>query len=241
MYYKKPYYSRGFKRAGAYKRRYNYKNKYTSGYGTKPYFMSKQLKKQRWNQTSVRCMYFKTAYEVKLEALGTGFYPFTTQDLKLNAQFAQMLPLYDQYKCVAIMVKWYPSNVGIESHDSFLNTDLTLLRGNHCVWSDQRIEGSGGQQEQGPTAINQIINTASAKLINARQPYSRTLYRPTGKSPWGSTQEIGTTPDPWRGAIYHYYQDATSYEQADLPVVNLFFVTVTWKCLFRGRQQNDIP
>lgn len=203
------------------------------GLATVPRMMTKSLAFKRLNQISTKVFYFKSNSQINLSATGDFFTPFDRTLLYTIPRFNTMLQLYDQYKVLGFTVKFFPSNVGIEAHDTILGAqDYTLNRGNHVVYSDQRVEA--GQQV--PTAINQIINNASCKMINPRRPYSRSIWRPRGKPRWGSTTDIATSPDDWRSAIYHFYQDATIPPVGT--TVPLYFWTIQFKVVFRGVKQD---
>lgn len=211
-----------------------------NGLATRPRMMSRSLAHKRMNQISTRTMWFK--YNSTIDALESEFTEWRSGGGQLLgiSQFQTMCQLYDQYKVLGFTVRLFPANVGIESHDQFIGQDFTLLRGNHIVWTDQKRDATLAD----PTAINQIINTASARMINPRRPYRMSLWRPRGVPGWGSC--VGLPPpfppvptavlDPWDGSIAHFYQDATNSQPGDPQP--LYFYTIQYKVVFRGRRQD---
>lgn len=234
-----PYYRRTYRPRRRYRRRAPGR---VPGLATRPRMMPRTLALKRHNQVSTRVMWFK--YNAILNARGSEFNVWRANGPELLdiSQFRSMLDIYDQYKVLGFKIKLFPSNVGIEPHDSLLGTDYTLFRGNHIVWSDQRLDPTLPD----PISISQVINTASAKMINPRRPYTRSLYRPRGQPEWGATTDLPppyppvptAKVDPWSGCICHFYQDASGPPPASTPDTPLFFYTIQYKVLFRGRRQD---
>lgn len=220
-----------------YKRNYRRRKTRRGGaLATRPRMMTRTKAFKRLNQVSTHVMYFKTN-----GVINTPIIPAVTRYLEFRGvqalgnipQFQGQSQYYDQYKLLGFKVRWFPANVGIESHDATLGTDFTLKRGNQVIWSDQRFDPAQPQ----PTAISDIINTASARLINPRRPYSRALWRPKGKYIWGSMKDYATTgADPWTGVIQQFIQDSTNSTVAN--PATLFFYTIMYKVVFRGRIQD---
>lgn len=218
-----------------------YRPRRPRGLAVVPRMMPRALARQRKNQVGTRVMWFK--YNNTIDAVESEFTLWRANgpELLANAQFQSMCSIYDQYKVIGFKLRLFPANVGIESHDQFLGQDFTLLRGNHIVWTDQRLDPTVAD----PTSISQIINTASARMINPRRPYTVSLYRPRGQPLWGACEGLPppfppaptATPDPWSGCIAHFYQDATN-SQPGAPQA-LYFYTIQYKVVFRGRRQDQ--
>lgn len=202
---------------------------------TRPRMMTRNTALKRMNQVSTDLKYFKTNGVLQSDLQGKVKFTWRTQDLVDNPPngFVYMKELFDQYKCLAIQMKIFPANVGIEP-DSAIFTDSAFYRGNTVIWSDQREEPN----VQSPDNISDIISDASARIINSRRPYRRALYRPKGEPRWGSTQDQQTEPDTWDGAIQQLTTEAIPYIPVTpvTPAPTLWFWTLSYKVLFRGRR-----
>lgn len=133
--------------------------------------------------------------------------------------------LYDQYKVLAISVKWFPVNVGTEPGQVL--SQAIFNRGDQVIWSDQRFDESATV----PVLLGEVLNHGSARMIQPRRFQARTMYRSKGHPEWGSCENPLTNPDPWNGAIQMLVNNAT-------PDRALWYYTLTYKVLVRGRRQN---
>lgn len=203
----------------------------TRGLATRPRMMSRNLAFKRHNQISTKTFWFKRNGTISLDPAGNNFSSWRTQEINVPVTTPVGWPavktLFDQYKVLAIKVKLFPSNVGIES-DSALFGSNGLLRGDTAVWSDQRF------QPNVPQSISEIINDASCKMINSRRPYARTLFRPRGNPDWGDTQSA--TQDSWNGSIQMLINNGSQTPLPGTPP-QIFYFTVQYKILVRGRRQ----
>lgn len=203
-----------------------------AGIATRPRMMPRSLAVKRFNQVSTKVFWFKKNGLIQPDLAGKIYSFWTTHqfDASPPTGWAQLRQLYDQYKVLAIKVRWFPANVGIEP-DSALFASNALLRGNTAVWSDQRYDPLAAA----PTTISDIINNASTRIINSRLPYSRVLYRATGNPEWAQTQGPNTV-DSWNGSIEMLTTDATP-APAGGTAPTLWFYTVQYKIVVRGRTQ----
>ncbi len=204
------------------------RRRYGRALATVPRMMPRGLAFKRMNQVSTKVFWFKYNGQLATDIQTDDAYlAFLTQDLISPAvgvpQYPSVFQLYDQYKVLAMKVKLFPANIGTEP-SSWVQGAWN--RGDHIMWSDQRFEANA----QIPILINQVINNASAKMIDPRRMYSRTLYRPKGHSEWGSCQEFTSNPDSWRGAIQFLANNSSSGRV-------LYFYTVQFKVVVRGRRQ----
>lgn len=211
------------------------RNKY--GLATIPRMMSRSYKFKRMNQVDTRVAWFKINGEISLNDQPNQYYEFRTAFLyAANPNgWAEFTRLYDQFKILGFTYKLFPANVGTEATagSNTLGTPIYTNRGNHVIWTDQRFDPNVQQ----PVQINEIINTASARLFNPRRPYTRSIWRPKGKYAWGSTRDFTTTaPDPWSGSINHLINDGT-VQPANTDKI-IYFYSLTYKVVFRGRQDD---
>lgn len=202
-----------------------------AGYATRPRMMPRSLAMKRMNQVSTRVFWFKQNGVISPNTTGTNYSFWTARGFNAASPtgWAALRTLYDQYKVLAIKVRFFPANVGIEP-DSALFANNALLRGDTISWTDQRFDTTAVT----PTAISDVINNASARIINSRRPFSRVIYRGTGYPEWAQT--VGpTTPESWNGAIEFLVNGATPASAASIPI--LWYYTVQYKVIVRGRHQ----
>ena len=248
MPYRKTYASRSRRRAPYRKRRNTY------GLATIPKMMTYNRFKRRWNQVDSRVFWMKLNGTINLNDQAYQYYAFPVQRLTGEVPPAggppppaitnppngwlQLCEMYDQYKVLGVKYSLFPCNVGIEATggSGTTNQSIYLNRGNHCIWIDQRADSS----VQPPTSISEIISTSSARLINARQPYKTSIWRPKGRPTWGSCKDynqIGDAKrlDPWNGIINHFIEGGTRPNQVLTGTLPIFYYTLEYKVIFRGR------
>lgn len=201
---------------------------------TRPQMMSQSLAFKRKNQVSSRVMWFKQNGTIAADASGNRTLEFRWDLLQSIPQFLLFVDIYDQYKLLGYKLTLHPANIGTDpTAGQAGGPTLYFNRGNHIVWSDQRFDPASIV----PTLIAQIINTASAKMINPRKTFSRSLWRPRGKPRWGSMKNIGTAGDDWHSTINLIINNSSVVTPpATVPV--LYFYTIQWKVAFRGRIQD---
>lgn len=211
------------------------KKRRTAGLATRPKFVPRKLATKRWHGVDTKIFYFKRNATALADGDGVYYNSFRARELTDNPadypQFTLLKSIYDQYKVLAIQVKFYPANVGIEPHDTLLLTDYTLLRGQTVVWNDQRTDNTVV-----PTQISQVINNASMHMCNSRRPFKRTIYRAKGFPEWGAIQPPATD-DSWGGSIQVLTTGATAASITP-PVTAplLWYFTVSYKVIFRSRR-----
>lgn len=220
-----------YRRTAYRRRRPAYRRRNVAGLATRPSMMSRSLMMRRRNQVSTKVFWFKRNGLISPNLSGTNYSFWRTREindqLTTPAGWDAVKTLYDQYKVLALKVRLFPANVGIES-DSAIFASNALLRGDTVVWTDQRY------QPNAPATISEVINNASTKMINSRRPYARTLFRPKGNPEWGDTQS--PLSDSWNGAI-----ELLINNSSPAPVVGdpptLWYWTIQYKVLVRGRRQ----
>lgn len=209
------------------------------GLATRPRMMSKALTVKRMNQVSTRVFWFKKNGVISPDAQGR-IYSFWTARGFNNPPgtpppdppvgWPALRSLYDQYKVLAIKVRFFPANVGIEPDSALFGPSNALFRGDSIAWTDQRFD-TGSQT---PTLISQVINNASARMVASRRPFSRVIYRGSGYPEWAQTVGPNTT-DSWNGSVEFLINGATPSTATFIPV--LWYYTVQYKVMVRGRHQ----
>lgn len=134
--------------------------------------------------------------------------------------------LYDQYKILGFTVRLFPANVGTEPGTGVVGPPV-FNRGDQCWWTDQRFDSTALQ----PLFISEVINNASTRMMNPRRFQRRSIWRATGNPEWGSCIDYTTDPDDWDGSIEFLGNNAT-------PDYPLYYYTIQWKVIVRGRRQN---
>lgn len=217
-----------------------YRRNYGYGLATRPRFMNRTQKYKRWNNNSTQLFYLKDNGRSTTDLNGDIQQIWSVQDLFTSTpaslpQWQLINPLYSEFKVLAMTVRFFPANVGIEPHDQLLGQDQLLLRGNQIVWSEQRP----GSTQPFPSSIDEVICQGSARMIAPRRPYRRTIYRPKGFTQWARL-ETPTLRDSWQGTINLLVNEATpapgppsTYQ----PV--LWYWTRSWKILMRGRRMDS--
>ena len=227
-----------FRRRFRPRRRNNY---YKGGLATRPRMMGRGRFFRRWNQVDARVFWFKSNGTFNLNNNEYQYIPYKVQDISSNYNpqgFQECLQLYDQYKVLGMVYRLFPANLQSDPTAGGLqqppvgNAPIVMLRGNHCVWIDQRLDPN----VQVPTSVGDIISTASARLIDPRRPYKVSIWRPKGRPTWGSTKDIGSRPDQWTGVINHFCEGGTRI--VGIPPNNeypVYYWTLQWEVVFRGR------
>lgn len=230
-----------------YKRKYaRRKRPRRKPYGTKASFVPRGLAIKRYNQVSTKVFYFKQSGRLNSDSNGIVNQSWSTQvevppappgipayfkmpDISDNTLIEQA---YTEYKVLALKVRIFPASVGTEplgGQPAQTLPFIPLFRGNTVMYVDNKVTAN----TQSPDDIEDVINLGSAKMINSRRPYTRTLYRPKGYPKWGNCDNnlpVQTRdPDPWWGSCILLANQATPSSPT------LWFWTATYKVIYRGR------
>lgn len=205
------------------------------GLATKPKMMGRQVARKRFNQVHSRVFWFKRNGIIQTDLNGNAYQFWTGRELNAAPTapvgWDALRSLYDQYKVLALKVRFFPANVGVEPDSVLIGGSNALLRGDVAVWNDQRFDLGG----QTPSTIGEVINIASCRMINARRPYTRRIFRARGFPQWANTQGPATV-DSWNGSIEMIINNATPQPAGGTAPV-LWYYTVQYKVLVRGRTQ----
>lgn len=212
------------------------------GIATTSKFMPSRLKAQRFNQVSTKTFYFKTNGIIQPSTAGSYQQNWNTRDLAPTvfppANFDALARLYEEYKVLAMNVRIFPANVGTESNwtqtapaPGVPSVPRTLDRGDCVIWNDQ------APPFKNPASVGDIINFASCKMINARRPFARKIFRAKGHPEWGRLAATGFVPDSWDGQISLAGFLATTAPSPPALPPTLWYFTRSYKILVRGRSQ----
>lgn len=218
-------------------------------YGTKARFVPRNLAMKRYGQVSTKTFYFKASGTLNSNAARITQNFWTTQfsPQGTNTQFTMprvadsfiIAQAYTEYKVLAVKVRVFASNIGTEVGQ--INTagpnDPGFNRGDTVMYIDQDVKVN----EQRPTDILEVMNRGSCKMLPSRvSTYTKTMYRPKGYPEWGCCDRNvavnSRNPDPWFGAI------CLLGNNARIVIRPLWFFTVTYKIVFRGRNyDSNVP
>lgn len=218
------------------------KRRQVSIYGTKAKFMPNRLRRERYGQVSTKTFYFKASGTLNSNAsrVTQAFWPtqfsptvptnpFTMPNVADSFIVAQA---YTEYKVLSIKVRVFASNIGTEvgQLNSGVPPDPGFNRGDTVMYIDQDIKPT----ENRPTDILAVMNRGSCKMIPTRvSRYTKVMFRPKGYPKWGTCDRnvpvAERQPDQWFGAI------SLLGNNARIAVRPLWFFTVTYKIVFRGR------
>lgn len=227
-----------------YKRKYNKRRpaRRPRYLATKPKFVPRGLAAKKYHGVQTKTFYFKTNGYISTGGTGASnviwanqrWTPPSVQNFpNIGADFERVARLYREYKVLGGQLKLFPSNVGTESDAPGISLN-PFNRGNCVVYNTQNIE----RNTQAYTAIDQVMNLGSAKMIRPRARYTRNLFRPKGNPEWGNcdeqTPQVNRDPDSWWGSINLVINDATPN------IDRVFFWTLSWKVIFRTRDYDSV-
>lgn len=210
----------------------------TKLYATKASMMSKSLAKKRYGQVSTKTFYFKGAGTIDVGPGGVTNFAWRTQNGAdpvslplIPGDYSTVAELYQEYKVLAVKVRLFAANIGVES-DPEIGTNNPFNRGNTVMYIDQDINPN----EQAPGLITNVINQGSCRMIPSRcDKYTKVMYRAKGNPDWGccdtNVPVASRQPDSWFAGIFLLGNNASS----NIPNKQLWYYTVTYKVLFRGR------
>lgn len=145
--------------------------------------------------------------------------------------------LYNEYKVLKVSAKIIPANVGGESAVIGPNPGgqfiPNFIRGDAVTW----VSTDEVFPYPTPNAINDVLNRSSARLIQPRRIHYRWINRARGFPNWGKLNSAGapTFDDTWQASLRMY---GNGFTPVNIPGSQVFFyIQVTFKCLFRSRQE----
>lgn len=172
---------------------------------------------------------------------GTLWYEARPQNVFESDSWNNIAGLFKQFKCLSMMTKIYPANVGAETIGIAGGPGTQLqdrfYRGDCVSWAD--LDGNASFP---PTSIAAKMGNPSARLFNPRAYHKRWLNRPRGYPEWdgiglppvvGGQPPIEPSTNYWNPSIQVFGQNFSS------PVAGLphFYVLRLYKVMFRSRRQ----
>ena len=195
------------------------------------------------NNLTRDCRWFKFTQNIPSNTNGNFFNNWAPPDVTSCADFTRWAQNWEEFKVLQFSVKMFPAAVGSEALQEALNASqpfpsnqATFKRGNTISWVDQ------GAADPNFATIEDLIVRPSARLFNPRRYHKRYVFRPRGNPDWGQLEDNGTValPDQWNDSrIKVYGQGFTPSTSAGNQT--WYYVMVSFKVLFRGRQQYTAP
>ena len=179
--------------------------------------------------------WFKRVQAITSDVAGNIGFSITSENVDTVDDFVTYGTLYSQYKVLKVICKMFPANVGGESMQHLVagpGQGFPLLqRGDALTYT--------GKVSTSSTSIVDLIQRASARLIQPRRFHKRWTDRPPGYPAWGELSNVGTitTYDPWddESGIHMIGENFTPTQAPGQQ--NYFYVMTLWKVLFRSRQE----
>lgn len=201
-------------------------------YGTKASFMPKRLAQERYANVGTKTFYFKGTGVIAPDTAGITQFAWRTirgGQPAVPPDFPTVAELYTEYKLLAIRVKLFAANIGLEPAQTS-PTATFMARGNTVLYVDQDINAN----EPLPSILTDVMNYGSTKMIPSRaDKHTRVLYRAKGHPEWGCCDRnvpiADREPDSWNGGLFLLGTGASPTANA------LWYYTVSYKVVFRGR------
>lgn len=218
------------------KPRRRFRRRNVAGLATRPRMMPRSLAIKRKYGVDTKVFWFKENGRINTVSTSYQYNHWRTTDIAVQgapASFFALCKLFDQYKLLGMKVRVYPVNPQIDVNPSGGAPQQPLKRGNVAIWQDQRFDPGVVY----PVEISEIIGNNNTKIVNPRRQFSASLWRPKGKSIWGSTKNLAQPPtgsgDPWVAEINMLINDCTIMPAQY--ALQMYFYTVQYKVIFRGR------
>lgn len=203
------------------------------GLATAPRMMGKTTFQKRKQGVDTKTFWFKTNSVIRTTPSAGQYLGLHTFDISLAGgppSFFALAALYDQYKVLGMKVRYFPANIGIDGDPLPGPPQFPLRRGTIACWIDQRYDPGAPL----PTNISEVIGNNNTRMLQPNRKFSCSIWRPAGKSQWGSTKQMATAGDLWSGEIGLLINDASPTPPNGVPLT-MFYYTVQYKVIFRGR------
>lgn len=154
-------------------------------------------------------------------------------------QFTKFGSIWEEYKLLKMIVKFYPAHLGSESLVTPIGPagpgqwEPRFYRGNVVSWVDPQGDS------QAITNIVLVMGKPSARLHQPRHFIKRWLDRPrSGYPTWGTIAQDGIiqNPDPWNGMIRLFGEGFSPPQQSEPDLQVYYYAEVLYKVMFRSRQ-----
>lgn len=193
------------------------------------------------------CRWFKLAGSIQVQTEppavpGTINQVFTPADITGVEDFLKWARCWEEYKLLSFSINLIPTAVGSESLFNLSGgipgaptVTAQFRRGNMISYVDQ-----GEPTNPAPFSFPQLIVRPSAKLIQPRARHRRWVTRPKGNPDWGTFNVNGTinSPDEWQDTRIRLWGENFQVPSVLPNTITYYYYTVSYKVLFRGRQQS---
>ena len=224
-----------------YKKKYNYRFRRKF----KPKLYRPIRTKNTWHQnTGTSVQWFKSAGDIAAQTGGEIYFFVNPNSIFPIPSFVNAARNWEQYKVLAVIVKYYPAYVGNESTTiPAPPAQSRFSRGNVITW----IEQPPLQPQPSAGSISTLMGFPSAKLHQTRATIKRWMYRPSGGryADWAYITHptaLGVpniTLDQWDSQIRIFGDNFGTQPPAALRPY--FFVETTFKVVFRAKYRGGNP
>ena len=235
------------------RRRFNFRRRFRRRYGN-PY--GAPVRRPRWNRRkrvaqnlTREVRWFKSAQSIQTVNNPSGQIRDVTRTNNLTVddliQFQKFGTIWEQYKVLKLMVKFYPVNNGGESLQSGAAIGTfapRFFKGTVVTWCDPTPPA-----DPGPSDILVTMGKPSARIASGNRFIKRWIDRPRSGFPeWGTLGGNGVinpaSPDSWVGSIYLFGENFTGANPAVTAPPNMdqptyYYKEVLMKIMFRSRQE----
>lgn len=179
--------------------------------------------------------WFKVTGGVPSGAAGRIFQRYAPNQITFSTQFNRYGYLYESYKILKMIVKFYPANVGAEHIQGPAPILGQFERGNILTYIDQPPIAAAA-----PANINEVMSLPSSRIAQPRRFIKRYINRPRGgrTNVWPLIDHVAGTgapafqADPWDTEIRIFGDNF-----AAAGTQPFFFYEQLFKCVFRSRYQ----
>lgn len=189
------------------------------------------------------CRWFKETTFIVSDVNGRFTYRYSPLNVNQCLDFINWGKCWEEFKVLKMIVSWMPAGLGSESLQEANNPQpyagniATFKRGEVIVYFDQ------GDLDPPTNDFLRLITKPSARLLNPNRFAKRWATRPKGAPAWGqfdSTNGSISTSDSWNDTVISVQgQNFTSSLQPGNQL--WYYVTISYKVLFRGRQRAIPP
>lgn len=202
---------------------------YGPAIGRKP----KMTRALRVHQNLTRdCRWFKTATTISSNSTGDFNIRYRPALVWQSLDFENWGRCWEEFKILKVNISFIPASIGSESLQGVAGQPL-YRRGEVIIYFDQ------GEDDTPTNSFLELITKPSAKLVSARRITKRWMTRPSGNPEWG-TFDTATglidVPDSWTNSSMVI--QGQGFTPVTAPGVQVwYYVTTSYKVLFRGRQK----
>lgn len=192
-----------------------------------------QKRKRAAQGVTRQYMWFKSVLTVTSNPAGQVSYALTANNVTTAGDWTNQAQNWEEFKVLKVVTKLIPAAVGSESvvvGAAGGGLRPTNIRGDAVSWIDFNSNAPA------VTAVADVINAPSARMLQPRRTHVRWMNRPRNYPDWGVLSNAGglATPDNWLGTLNLYGDGFTPTGVAGPQ--RFFYAQQMFKVVFRGRR-----